>query len=550
MNKSIKNSLKWIVLLSIPALLWVACKEDEPQLNLSRQFKPAAFNITEGETSATIEWSRSLFTLPGEVEYVVELSKDVTFSTIEFTHTTAEAGVTVLDTDIDIKVDHFARVKAVGKGNTADSNWLISNPFQITGEVLILPVNEYDILPDGVLIHWELDEVLSKMTFTPQGGSPFDVTISLAEYNAGQKLVSGLNQNTNYTTEIFNATNVSKGSVSFRTKNGYTDSNIVDLRGISGKPKILRDTLQDIPAGSVVYLKRGQTYTFDNTDAAGLRNITRTVTIMSGPDLNANLAKIHLTTFFNLVAATNYDSIVFKDVIIKGVRAAGASFDNDYLINSNVAANVGVIRLENCKISRLRGTVRGQAAGAGTKIANYYINRCSLDSIREFAVVMASGTSAFANVKITNSTFYKCRRYVNHGVAGNNSLTLENCTFNENPSGGLPAATPANFLIDYTTGFGTSVTIKNCIIGKNWLEVAGQTESGGIRISASASVNVTNTYTLSDFVNPAVAFQIPGSVAYTGSSTTVFQAPSTGNFKIIDTAFPGASSAGDPKWRP
>jgi hypothetical protein len=215
-----------------------------------------------------------------------------------------------------------------------------------------------------------------------------------------------------------------------------------------------------------------------------------------------------------------------------------------------VAANVGIVRLENCKVSRLRGTIRAQAAGAGTKIANYYINNCSIDSIREFAVVMSSGTSAFANVKITNSTFYKCRRYVNHGVAGNNSLDLENCTFNEAPSGGLPAATPTNFLIDYTTNFGTSVTIKNCIIGKNWLEIAGQTDSGGIRISAAANVNVTNTYTLSDFVNPVVAFQIPGTTAYPSPSTVVFQAPSTGNFKIIDLAFPGASSTGDPKWRP
>jgi len=551
MKNSIKNSLKWILLFSLPALLWVACKEDEQELNLSRQFKPAAFTIVGGETSAQVAWNPSLFTLPGEVEYLVEVSKDgVGFSDIEYTVTTTESGVTILDTDIDIQTNYFARVKALGKNNTGDSNWLISSSFQITGEIFILPINEYDILTDAALIRWGSEGVLTKITMTPTGGAPFDVSISTAEYNAGQKLVTGLTQNTTYKAEVFNAAGTPKGFVTFTTKNAFTGSNIVDLRNISGKPKILRDTLQDIPSGSVVYLKRGQIYTIDGADAAATKLFTKSVTLMSGPDLNPNLARIHLTSNFNFAPSGVVDSVVFRDLIIKGVRAAGASFDNDYVINSNVSATVGKIRFENCKITRLRGTVRAQAAAPGTQIANYFINKCSIDSIREFAVVMSSAGSAFANVKITNSTFYRCRRYVNHGVTGNSSLLIENCTFNEVPSGGVNGTNPpTNYLIDFNT-FNSNITIKNSIIGKTWIETANNTDAGGIRAGASSTINVTNTYTLSDFVSTVVAFQIPGATAYPSPSTTVFQAPSTGNFKIIDTAFPGASSAGDPKWRP
>src|SRR5688572_499067 len=136
---SIKNSLKWMLLFSLPALLWVACKDDaEEQLNLSRQFRPAAFTIVGGETAAEVSWNPSLFTLPGEVEYMIEVSKDgVNFSNVEYTATTAEAGITILDTDIDIQTDYFARVKALGKNNTGDSNWLYSSAFQITGEIFI-----------------------------------------------------------------------------------------------------------------------------------------------------------------------------------------------------------------------------------------------------------------------------------------------------------------------------------------------------------------------------------------------------------------------------
>lgn len=547
------NTLKTILYKIVPVMLlvciWVSCKDDEiASLNLSRQFQPGAFDITEGETSATISWDPSLFTIPGEAEYTLELSKDDDFATVEVSVTTSEVEVTFLDTEIDIRVDYYARVKAKGTDGTNDSNWLMSEAFQITGEIFILPIREFDVLVTEALIRWELEEVLTKITLTPQGGAPFDVAVSGAEFNAGQKLVGGLTQNTSYTAEVFNADGVSKGFVTFTTKLSYEGFNIIDLTGITGKPKILRDTLQDIPAGSVVWLKRGEIYTIDNTDPTAERLLSKTVTIISAPEANPQFAKIHLTTNFNFVASSALDSVVFKDIIFKGVRAAGASFDNDYVINSNVAATIGKIRLDNCRISKLRGTVRLQASGLGTQVANYYINNCVIDSIREFAIVMASSASAFANVKITNSTFYKCRRYVNHGVAGNNSMVIENCTFNELPSGGVEGA-EANYFIDFNAAnSATPVIITNCILGKTWNEGAGDFVRG-VRAGAGTTYNVTNTYTLSDFISTNAPFLIPGVSTYTGSSTSVFTSPATGDFTIKDGSFPGATNAGDPRWR-
>lgn len=526
----------------------ISCKDDEMgSLNLKRQFQPGSFDITEGETSVEIAWDPSQFTIPGEVEYTLELSKSPEFADVEFTQTTTEANAIVQDTDIDIRTDYYARVKAVGEGSTGDSNWLISETFQITGEIFILPVREYDVLEDGALIRWELEEPLTTVTITPQGGTSVDEVITGGEYNAGEKLIDGLLQNTVYTAEVFNAAGVSKGSVTFKTKESFATGTVIDLRAITGKPKILRDTLQDIPSGSVVWLRRGEVYTIDNTDPAGERVFSKSVTIMSGPDLNPSFARINLTTNFNFVASSVIDSIVFRDVVFKGTRAAGASFDNDYVLNSNVAATVNKIRLDNCKISRLRGVVRLQAAAPGTQVANYYINNCVVDSIREFAIVMASGGSAFANAKITKSTFSKCRRYVNHAVPGNNSLIIENCTFNELPSGGVEG-TEANYVIDYNTA-NSAVVITNCIIGKTWNEGAGNFVRG-VRAGATTTYNVTNTYTLSDFISTNTPFLIPGTIAYAGSSTTVFQDPAARNFTIKDLAFPGAASAGDPRWRP
>lgn len=547
---SLKNILFKAILFSLLMITWLSCKDDEnDQLELSRMFKPALFEISEGETEAVVVWSRSLFTTPGEVEYLAEISKDAEFTDVEISTTTTEQGVRLTDTEIDIKTDYYLRVKALGRDGADDSNWLISEPFQITGQIFILPVQEYDVVTNAARIKWEVEDVLTKIVLTPQGGAPFEVAISETEASAGEKTVSGLNANTNYTAEIFKG-EVTKGVVTFRTKDSFAGANVIDLRNIkASRTKVLGDTLRQIPSGSVILLKRGRSYTVDAADPANSRTFDRSVTIVSGPDFIQQFATIRMTTNYNIVANSVIDSIVFKDVNIKGVRAAGASFDNDYILNVNVVGTMKKVRLENCNISRLRGTVRLQTATTGAKIENYFINNCLMDSIREFAVVMASASSSFKDVKITNSTFTRCRRYVDHRVAGNNSLTIANCTFNEVPSGSLSSlATPTNFVIDYNTfGPAGGVVINNCIFGKTWAEVSGSNDVGGIR--TNTSVNVTNSYTLSDFVSANATFQIPGATAYPAASTAVFTNPSAKDFSIKDPAFPGATSAGDPRWR-
>jgi hypothetical protein len=161
----------------------------------------------------------------------------------------------------------------------------------------------------------------------------------------------------------------------------------------------------------------------------------------------------------------------------------------------------------------------------------------------------SGGASSFANARITNSTFSRCRKFVTHTVAGNNSLVIENCTFNDVPTGG-PAGAPVNWLIDFNTfGSATPIVLNNCIIGRSWVETAGNTDAGGIRANASTTISVNNTYVLSDFVSTNPTFQISGLLAYPKTAVEVYQDPANKDFHIKDSAFPGATSAGDPRWR-
>lgn len=534
------NSSKVVALL---LLLAVACnKEEVGQLSLSRQFSPTKFTITNGETQSTVTWSASLFTISGQVTYTVEISdKADDFSTPAYTTTTSDVSVVLTDNMLTIKKDYYARVKAIGQDKTGDSNWLVSSSFKILGEQFLNPVTSDNVIDKSVRLTWRASPDLTKIIITPASGTPISVDLTSADLTALMKQIDNLAPGTIYTAEIFAGVKT-KGTQQFTTVASLI-GNVVDLRGISvtKKPNILTDTLPDIPSGSIVLLKRGSGYVL-----SAVYNLDRSVTIQSGLDFGTSLAILKSSSNFNLAVGSVIDSIVFKDLVIKGGRANFGSYNSDYILNANVAATVNKIRLQNCTVKILRGVVRGQAGGVGTKYGNYIINNCLIDSIRDFGIATASSASAFANITITNTTIYRARKVILHTVAGNTSVSISNCTFNELVAG---TATPAaNYFIDFNTANSVNgISIKNTIFGKVWNETGAGTAVAGIRAGTSTAVNGSNSYYTTDFVN--TTNPIPNLSSYSGTAAALFTDPNNGNFKILDANFIGKGSSGDPRWR-
>ena len=540
--KKIRYILSTTLLLSFAIMVIVSCKDDSnEELALSRQFKPSVIKTTNGETAVGIEWSPSLFTTSGEVDYVIEVSADAaSFSPVAFTATTKVAAVVITDEKLTIKQNYYARVKAVGADGVEDSRWTVSDVFRILGEQFLLPVTSENTIDKSVRLTWKANPELTKIVITPTGGTAVEINLTDADKAATLKQIDNLTAGTTYTAEIF-AGAKSKGTQVFTTKFA-TVGNVIDLRGISValKPNILIDTLPDIASGSIVLLKRGSRY-----NVTSVYNFDKSVTIQSGLDFGTDLATIGLSSNFNLVANSTIDSLVFKDLVIKGVRASLGSYSADYIFNASAVSTIGKIRLEGCTIKILRGLVRLQTGTTGTKVTNYLINNCVIDSVREYGVVsVAAGSNAIANIKISNSTVSRARRFIVHSVAGNSSLAIENCTFNELPAGALVAA---NYFIDYGSANTSSMTMKNSIIGKVWDETATGTAVFGLRTGSSTTLSVTNTYSTSDFVNNNSP--VPGISAYSGTAASLFTDPNNDNFKIKDANFIGKSSAGDPRWR-
>lgn len=545
------NGSKLVVLFLV---LVMACKKEEVgQFSLSRQFSPSKFTFTNGETQSVVTWSASLFTTSDQqVSYTVEVDSTTDFLNPAFTATTTDLSVIVTNKMIPIKKDYYARVKALSQGNTGESNWTVSQSFKILGEQFLNPVTSDKVIDKSVRLTWRANSELTKLIIKPTaGGAKIQIDLTAADLAAMLKQVDNLTPGVTYNAEIFAGT-LSKGDQTFTTVAPLT-GNVVDLRGISvaSKPNILLDTLPDIPSGSIVLLKRGSAYVVSTGYSLG-----KSVTIQSGLDFGTNLATIKMMTFFNLVANSSIDSLVFKDLIIKGGKANFGSLTADYLLNASVAATVGTVRLDNCIIKILRGVVRGQGT-PGPKYTNYFVNNCVIDSVHEYGVATANNAASFTNIKITKTTVYRAWKFITHAVTGNTSIKIQDCTFNEVVTG---ASTVANFFIDLN-GFANTggVSISNTIIGAYWAETKPPytgtpgTLLGGIRAPAAQAVNIDNSYSTSDFfANPANTNPIVGLKSYNGTSTALFVDPNNGSnpsFKFKDANFIGKQLTGDPRWR-
>src|SRR5688572_299709 len=172
-----------------------SCQKDDvsDEYSLSRRFAPPAFRSTNGETQVTLEWLPSLFTIPGEVEYVLEISDNPDdFTNPVYTATVTDPLVVVTDEVLDIRKDYFARVKALGKDKTADSNWLPSAGFRIQGEQFLLPVTTENVIDKSVRLSWKKNPDLSKVVITDAAGQRIEIALTDADKTTATKQVDNL----------------------------------------------------------------------------------------------------------------------------------------------------------------------------------------------------------------------------------------------------------------------------------------------------------------------------------------------------------------------
>lgn len=510
-------------------------KTGDAVMQQPRMFKPGDIDITTAETEATLTWNPSLFTTGRAVTYTVQYSKDSTFATGVDSLVVDTSKAVLTDARLQVRQDYFARVKANAFSNIPQSGWVRSERFSISGEQIFQALLGADVIDNAVLLKWRSTPALVKIVLSPvAGGAAIEVPLDAADITAQQKLVSGLQPGTDYSAEIFDATR-SKGFLTFRTRDPLS-GNIIDLRGITGRPSVLTDTLPLIPAGSTVVLRRGETYVVSAT-----HSLSKSVKIMSGADLtNPVQAVISLPSNFNVAAGSSIDYIDFDDVYLKGT-----DYTSKYVFNVNNACTIGRMSFENCRAEIFRGMVRLQTAVIN--MTEFRINNSIVDSVSNYGIINVDNANCkVQNIRLTNSTIYKAEKIIVSRQVSE-SVLIENCTINEAPWGGGAAS---NFVIDYsqsaTNTVTNGITIRNTIFGISKSN-GGNVISRGIRTNAATVITVSNNYKTTDYLT--AGNDIPNLIAYNGSMINLWEAPLSGDFRIKDQSFPGRTTAGDPRWR-
>src|SRR5215203_4280412 len=218
MKKTLNNmKVKWVFIIGLLVVSFFSCqKQYDPNFTLPRQFKPGDIVITTTETKATLTWPASLFS-PAATSYTLQVSKDSLFTgTNVYDKVVNTTTVVISDTVLQARQTYFARVKANTNGTTAESGWVVSSRFNISGEQIFLPLSVADIIDNAVLLKWRTTPALTRIVITPTtaGGTPTTINLTPADITAEKKIISGLSASTSYSAEIFDAVK-SKGYLIF-----------------------------------------------------------------------------------------------------------------------------------------------------------------------------------------------------------------------------------------------------------------------------------------------------------------------------------------------
>ncbi|HLS95840.1 MAG TPA: DUF4957 domain-containing protein [Sphingobacterium sp.] len=537
MNYQAYFTKRWLrrgaVLMTL--ILIYACKEEDirgPATSLTEM--GSAITIVHADTSLVLTWEAGRAAWEGddrkvEVAYEVQVSSDSTFTdasqnVIDFL--TDSTSIFLSDQELTPLEPYFARVRTVSSTGTGASSWMRTPRLQLKPINLFTPIKVWKLSHEAVVLNFGRHGELTKMVLEKADGTnsqEFDV--SADELTAMQ--LDGLSSNTDYVARLFRPDGRSLGELEFKTKPTIEEAGHIDLRG-SSDPQILQNTLNTVPDGSVIALKRGMTYTM------GGLTLNRGVTLISEPGFGPQ-ARIEMSSSFNVEGTMNL--IKFEDVHFTG------DIGGSYVFNISGEASINKIEFEACRISELRGVMRLQSAGPKS-VNEYVINNSIVQNIGNYgALTVDHNDVSERDVRFTNSTFINVQWLIRYGGsvnAGLNAVLIENATLYQSPWDN-------RYIIDASRGEIGGFTMRNTLIGYT----TGGRSFNRVMPNSSA---VSNSFATSDirWGSNATQGMIQGVVAYGGASEQVFAAPDKTNFANSDLTIIDKTlfTVGDPRWRP
>ena len=543
-------------LLSCFSGLMTSCSDDDDAGSKVLLRPDTAMEIVHNK--AYLSWK----SVEGATEYIVEVYKVVDKGEELYKTETVPGDRSSCVIDLDWEENYKFKVKCEGNGRLS-GYW----ETEVTGVLyrpLSIELGEARTIDTQALISWMPNDtvVITALTAVPMGLETVNsqdikvYNVSSEEYLAGSKIIDDLTPETSYRVSFYSGDEQSSDTYQARievktvvTENldeDYGTANRIDLRNEAFDPDYFNKLdWNSLAEGTTFVLPAGKTYVLNSGET--VIEFAHSVHFVT-PQTLEDYPTFSFDNAFRIVEGGVVDKVTFKRINLRASKSLSEVADNSLSGKQVICPEsdvflINTIDFTNCYIENFRSIVRSKKAIGN--VGAIAFKECTINAIGNQGIVSTDGKNgnyindvSFDECTITNICGIADLRNSSSGK----SISITNTTFCY-----APMENSFLFRVDPSI----AVKIENCVFGGS-MKIDGKLPKFN-ELGSGGQDDYTGVYPFSS-VNSFQANDRTSSKGNLGlsdskmSTTTLFTAPGTNNFKLNEL-FTGCSSVGASKWR-
>ena len=543
-------------LLSCFSGLMTSCSDDDDAGSKVLLRPVTAMEIVQNK--AYLSWK----SVEGATEYIVEVYKVVDKGEELYKTETVPGDRSSCVIDLDWEENYKFKVKCEGNGRLS-GYW----ETEVTGVLyrpLSIELGEARTIDTLALISWTPNDtvVITALTAVPMGLETVNsqdikvYNVSSEEYLAGSKIIDDLTPETSYRVSFYSGDEQSsdtyqarievKTAVTENLDEDYGTANRIDLRNEAFDPDYFNKLdWNSLAEGTTFVLPAGKTYVLNSGET--VIEFAHSVHFVT-PQTLEDYPTFSFDNAFRIVEGGVVDKVTFKRINLRASKSLSEVADNSLSGKQVICPEsdvflINTIDFTNCYIENFRSIVRSKKATGN--VGAIAFKECTINAIGNQGIVSTDGKNgnyindvSFDECTITNICGIADLRNSSSGK----SISITNTTFCY-----APVENSFLFRVDPSI----AVKIENCVFGGS-MKIDGKIPKFN-ELGSGGQDDYTGVYPFSS-VNSFQANDRTSSKGNLGlsdskmSTTTLFTAPETNNFKLNEL-FTGCSSVGASKWR-
>ena len=543
-------------LLSCFSGLMTSCSDDDDAGSKVLLRPVTAMEIVQNK--AYLSWK----SVEGATEYIVEVYKVVDKGEELYKTETVPGDRSSCVIDLDWEENYKFKVKCEGNGRL--SGYWETEVTGILYRPLSIELGEARTIDTQALISWTPNDtvVITALTAVPMGLETVNsqdikvYNVSSEEYLAGAKIIDDLTPETSYRVSLYSGEEQNsdtyqarievKTAVTENLDEDYGTANRIDLRNEAFDPDYFNKLdWNSLAEGTTFVLPAGKTYVLNSGET--VIEFAHSVHFVT-PQTLEDYPTFSFDNAFRIVEGGVVDKVTFKRINLRASKSLSEVADNSLSGKQVICPEsdvflINTIDFTNCYIENFRSIVRSKKATGN--VGAIAFKECTINAIGNQGIVSTDGKNgnyindvSFDECTITNICGIADLRNSSSGK----SISITNTTFCY-----APMENSFLFRVDPSI----AVKIENCVFGGS-MKIDGKLPKFN-ELGSGGQDDYTGVYPFSS-VNSFQANDRTSSKGNLGlsdskmSTTTLFTAPGTNNFKLNEL-FTGCSSVGASKWR-